>query len=78
MWKEYDWDKYGEQVGYYVVELGIYEDGYHVVSEDITENCSYTPLGPLREGKYKWEVRAYTQTGKEIACCTDEFFFLTP
>jgi len=77
VWKEYDWAKYGE-VGYYQVELGIYEDGYHTVMKGKTESTSYAVPNPLKAGKYKWEVRAYTKTDKEIAGCVDEFFFLAP
>jgi len=81
VWKEYDWAKYGE-VGYYQVELGIYEDGYHTVLKSRTESASYVVPSPLKAGKYSWEVRAYvrayTEKGGEVAVCVDEFFFLAP
>jgi hypothetical protein len=76
-WKEYDWERYGE-VGYYKVELGIYKDGLQVVLNDKTENSVYPVKNPLEQGKYRWEVRAYTKTGKEIGGCREEFYFLIP
>jgi hypothetical protein len=76
-WKAYDWERYGE-VGYYEVELGIYKDGLQIVLRDKTENTVYTVKNPLEQGKYRWQVRAYTKTGKEISGCREEFYFLIP
>jgi hypothetical protein len=77
-WKDFDWGKYGGEVGYYQVELGIIEDGYHVIVEERTDGTSYKVPNALEGGKYNWEVRAYTQTDKELAGTTEEFYFLVP
>jgi hypothetical protein len=79
VWKKYDWAKYGDgEVGYYQVELGIYEDGYNTVMKVKTESTSYAVPNPLKTGKYKWEIKAYTKTEKQISGDIDELYFLVP
>ena len=77
-WKAFDWGKYGGEAGYYEVELGIIKDGYHVILKERTDDTFYKVRNTLEGGKYNWEVRAYTQTGKELAGTTEEFYFLVP
>ena len=76
-WKEYDWERYGE-VGYYKVKLGIYENGLQMLLNDKTESSVYPVKTPLKQGKYQWEVSAYTKTGILIGGCREEFYFLVP
>lgn len=76
-WQDYDWAKYGE-TGYYQIELGIYEDGYHTVMKDKIVSNSYVIVNPLKAGKYSWQVKAYTKTDKPIAGHVQELYFLVP
>jgi hypothetical protein len=76
LWEEYNWAKYGEK-GYYQVEV-ITDDSdyYHNLVIDVsTESTSYTAPNPLKKGKYRWKVMAYTKTGKPIACNINERYF---
>ena len=76
VWWEYDWTKFGDEPGYYVVELGVIEDGYHTVWKATVNEASYTPEEPLQVGKqYLWHVRAYSAEGSVIAGNSDDYYF---
>jgi len=86
VWKALDLSPSTERATYYqvvddyqvVISKG--DDDYHfqAVLEERVDSTSYTVQNILEEGRYKWEVRAYTQTGKELAGTTGAFYFLVP
>ena len=77
-WKPYNWAKYDGKVGYYEVVIGIIKDGYHVVLKDNANQESYSVANPLEAGEYRWEVRAFSHSGKEIAGTISEYRFFIP
>jgi len=79
VWEEYDWAKYGE-TGYYQVEISTDDNDYFhsTVVQGKTESTSYAVPNPLKTGRYSWQVKAYTKTGKPIAGYIDKRYFLVP
>jgi len=77
-WKPYNWAKYDGKVGYYEVVVGIIKDGYRVALKDNANQESYSVANPLEPGEYRWEVRAFSSSGKEIAGTISEYGFFIP
>ena len=77
-WEPYNWIEYDGQTGYYMVELGIIEDGYQVVLRDTAHQESYQVTSPLEYGEYKWEVQAFSSSGKELAGTESSYYFFIP
>ena len=72
-WKEYDWQKYDKEPGYYEVKL---KAGSHTILQNTTNNTYYSLTNPLEPGEYSWEVRGFSKSGKWIAGTIDEFYFV--
>ncbi len=77
-WKEYDWGRYDGKVGSYVLEVGVIDNGYRVLfRQTVKAATSFTPstLIEVNGKEYRWQVRALSSTGQEIAGSTGELFF---
>jgi len=77
-WKPYNWAKYDGKVGYYEVVVGMIKDGYQVVLKDNANKESYSVVNPFEPGEYRWEVRAFSNSGREIAGTISEYSFFIP
>ena len=77
-WAAYDWSKYDGNVGYYMVEVGIYSNGLVTVFNNRANTPTYSVTTPLVSGNYEWDVRAYSSSGIEIAGTGSDFYFCVP
>jgi hypothetical protein len=78
LWHEYEWDRYSanqQDRGYYTISITWYKTE---VEKGESKKAFYVATNPLEPGEYKWEVRAFSNSGKEIAGTENEFYFYVP
>ncbi len=76
-WNPYSWDRYDGNAGYYVLEVGMIDDGYKVVFKQKVAGANYTPFQPLVGGKeHRWKVMVYSKDGDEIGGTVEDLEFI--
>jgi hypothetical protein len=83
LWHEYDWNRYSanqQEHGYYKISITLgWSTMYNTeVEKGESKKTFYIVVNPLEPGEYKWEVRAFSKSGKEIAGTEQKFYFYVP